>query len=84
MQFFNFFKFNFLFGLLELELAALRCFLKKELCPLGVRPWICVFFIYFIFFYSDRLGSNQYAYRFDFLKYDFYYFYGHANFAFVH
>jgi hypothetical protein len=43
----------FLFGLLGLEMVALRCFLreKKGLCPLGVRPWICVFFIYFIYLF---------------------------------
>jgi hypothetical protein len=43
---------------------------------------LCVFNFNFIFiFYSDRLGSNESNYRFDFLKYDFYYFYGHANFC---
>jgi hypothetical protein len=43
---------------------------------------LCVFYIYFlIFLYSNRLGSNEYAYHSDFLKFDFYYFYGHANFC---
>jgi hypothetical protein len=42
---------------------------------------LCVFKIFKIFFYSDELESNECAYRFDFLKYDFYYFYRHANFC---
>jgi hypothetical protein len=46
---------------------------------------LCVFDIlfYFILFYfifnSDGSRSNEYAYHSDFLKYDFCYFYGHAN-----
>jgi hypothetical protein len=58
-------------------------FEKKVLCPLGVRPWICIFMIFLIFFKinSDGLGSNECAYHSDFQKYDFYYFYGHAIFC---
>jgi hypothetical protein len=41
-----------------------------------------VFLIFFdIYFYSDGSRSNEYAYHFDFLKYDFYYFYGYAKFC---
>jgi hypothetical protein len=57
-------------------------FEKKGLRPLGVRPWICLFFIsIFIYFYSNGSRSNECAYCSNFLKYDFYYFYGHANFC---
>jgi hypothetical protein len=43
---------------------------------------LCVFgILIFNFFYSDGSGSNEYAYHSSFLKYDFYYFYGHANFC---
>jgi hypothetical protein len=38
---------------------------------------LCFFYFYFFF----ESGSNEYAYHSDFLKYDFYYFYGHANFC---
>jgi hypothetical protein len=70
----------FLFGLLELEMVVLKCFFeKKELCLLGIRP--CFLFFIFLFFYSDVSGSNECAHLSDFLKYDFYYFYGHANFC---
>jgi hypothetical protein len=63
-------------------MAILNVFEKKGLRPLGVRPWICVFLIFFYFyFYSDGSRSNEYAYRSDFLKYDFYYFCGHGNFC---
>jgi hypothetical protein len=42
---------------------------------------LCVFKFIYLFIYSDGSGSNECAYRFDFLKYDFYYFYGHPNFC---
>jgi hypothetical protein len=59
-------------------------FEKKELRPLEVRPWICVFLILnfsLFLIYSDESRSNECAYCFDFLKYDFYYFYRHAKFC---
>jgi hypothetical protein len=41
-----------------------------------------MFFIFFyIFFYSDGLGSNECAYHSNYMKYYFSYFYGHANFC---
>jgi hypothetical protein len=45
---------------------------------------LCVFdiiIIIIIIFYSYGSRSNECAYRSDFLKYDFYFFYGHANFC---
>jgi hypothetical protein len=60
-------------------MAFLNVFEKKGFCPLGVRPWICVFLIYLIYLFIHM--GNECAYRSDFLKYDFYYFYGHANFC---
>ena len=56
---------------------------KKELHPLGFRPWICVFLIFKIYIlnYSDGLESNECAYHSDILKYDYCYFYGYANFC---
>jgi hypothetical protein len=59
-------------------------FKKKELCPSRVRPWICVFLIFFIFLNSDGLGSNECTYCSDFLKYDFIISMGMQTFAFVH
>jgi hypothetical protein len=57
-------------------------FQKKGLRPLGIRQWICVFLTcIFNFLYSNGSGSNESVYHFDILKYDFYYFYGHANFC---
>jgi hypothetical protein len=41
---------------------------------------LCVFDIFY-FFYLDGSRSNECANHFDFLKYYFYYFYGHANFC---
>jgi hypothetical protein len=42
---------------------------------------LCAFDILIFFSYSDGSGSNECAYYYDFIKYDFYYFYGHANFC---
>jgi hypothetical protein len=36
-------------------------FEKKGLCPLGVRPWICVFLKFIL--NLDGSGSNEYAYH---------------------
>jgi hypothetical protein len=45
---------------------------------------LCVFdILILIYFNSDGSRSNECAYHFDFLKYDFYHFYGHT-FALVH
>ena len=51
--------------------------------PLGVKPWIRVLFydsLLFFFFWNGS-GSNACAYRFNFLKFNLYHFYGHANFC---
>jgi hypothetical protein len=48
---------------------------------------LCVLdFSFILILDSDGSRSNECAYRFDFLKYDFYFFYGHANFClkFIH
>jgi hypothetical protein len=42
---------------------------------------LCVSDFFIFYFYSDGSGSNECAYCSDFLKYDFYYFYGHTNFC---
>jgi hypothetical protein len=42
---------------------------------------LCVFDIFIFIFNSNGLESNECAYRSDFLKYDYYYFYGYANFC---
>jgi hypothetical protein len=42
---------------------------------------VCFYFLFFIFINSDGSRSNECANRSDFLKYDFYYCYGHANFC---
>jgi hypothetical protein len=43
---------------------------------------LCVLILfYFNLKNLDGSGSNECAYHSDFLKYDFYFFYGHANFC---
>jgi hypothetical protein len=39
-------------------MAVLNVFEKKGFCPLGVRPWICVFLIFSLFLFFIQMGHE--------------------------
>jgi hypothetical protein len=44
-------------------MAVLNVFEKKGLCPFGIRPWICVFFVFiylFIFIQIDQDAMSMF------------------------